>query len=112
LLLYTTGVNRIKIILFDLALNNDDLLRSSHILFPWLLLLLLLYIAGYFNTHLPHWFEWARYLSYDTYTIVLLSYIEFQHGTAYQLGLIIIIYILRQQIVKIIISCWLSFQRS
>jgi len=55
-------------------------------LFMWLLLLLmLLFIAGYYNTHVVDWFRWARYLSYMTYTLMLVSYIEFADGTPYEL---------------------------
>ena len=40
----------------------------------------LLLTGGYYNTHIPQWFQWMRYLSFISYTLSALAEVEYTMG--------------------------------
>ena len=37
-------------------------------------------VGGYYNTHIPEWFQWMRYLSFISYTLSALAEVEYTLG--------------------------------
>jgi hypothetical protein len=74
-----------------------------------------LYTGGFYNTHIPVWFKWIRYMSYLTYTLNGLAKMEFAYGSPmmYVYGGITVIEIRFSTSVDICSSCSIiSYLRS